>query len=48
MVNYNRKDECLLTIIKTKQLTGNKNFEIIVVDNASTTEKVLERFEKEA
>lgn len=37
IVNYNRKDEVLLTISKTKQFTDfNKNSEIIVVDNAST------------
>jgi len=37
IVNYNRKDEVLLTISKTKLLTDcDEKFEIIVVDNAST------------
>lgn len=38
IVNYNRKDELLFTIAKTKELIrGNfTDFEIIVVDNAST------------
>lgn len=38
IVNYNRKDELLLTISKTKEIIKNasKDYEIIIVDNAST------------
>jgi GT2 family glycosyltransferase len=38
IVNYNRKDEILLTISKTKDLIKHDatNYEIVVVDNAST------------
>jgi GT2 family glycosyltransferase len=38
IVNYNRKDEILLTISKTKDIIGAavSDFELIVVDNAST------------
>ena len=38
IVNYNRKDEILLTISKTKELIKDdaSNYEIVVVDNAST------------
>jgi GT2 family glycosyltransferase len=38
IVNYNRKDEILLTILKTKELVKHNasNYEIVVVDNAST------------
>jgi len=38
IVNYNRKDEILLTISKTKDIIkyDRENFEIIIVDNAST------------
>ncbi len=38
IVNYNRKDEILLTISKTKDIIkfDPENFEIIIVDNAST------------
>lgn len=36
IVNYNRKDELLITITKTKELIKNRqDFEIVVVDNAS-------------
>src|SRR4051812_36507939 len=37
IVNYNRKDEVLVTISKTKAIIGNaaSDFEIIIVDNAS-------------
>lgn len=36
IVNYNRKDELLTTISKTKELIkGRSDFEIVVVDNAS-------------
>lgn len=38
IVNFNRKDELLFTIVKTKELIKNNlsDYEIIVVDNAST------------
>ena len=38
IVNYNRKDELLLTIAKTKELLKSVSgeFEIVIVDNAST------------
>ncbi|MDQ6812385.1 MAG: glycosyltransferase [Bacteroidota bacterium] len=38
IVNYNRKDELLLTLAKTKELIADNSavFEILVVDNAST------------
>jgi len=38
IVNYNRKEEVLLTITKTKELIKNDpgNYEIIIVDNASS------------
>lgn len=38
IVNYNRKEELLITIQKTKQLVKNNlsDYEIIIVDNAST------------
>jgi GT2 family glycosyltransferase len=38
IVNYNRKDELLLTISKTKELIKNnrEDYEIIIVDNGST------------
>ncbi|WP_299289414.1 glycosyltransferase, partial [uncultured Mucilaginibacter sp.] len=36
IVNYNRKDELLKTISKTKELiNGNPDYEIVIVDNAS-------------
>jgi len=42
IVNYNRKDELLLTISKTKDIIRNTSgeFEIIIVDNASVDESV--------
>ena len=38
IVNYNRKNEVLLTVSKTKEIIGSnfENYEIIIVDNAST------------
>ena len=37
IVNYNRKDEVLLTIAKTKELNNgrNRDYHIVVVDNGS-------------
>lgn len=37
IVNYNRKDELLLTVSKTKDIIGSnfEDYEIIIVDNAS-------------
>lgn len=36
IVNYNRKDELLLTIAKTKEIINSKEYEILIVDNASS------------
>ena len=38
LVNYNRKEELLITIAKTKEIIKNSifNYEIVIVDNAST------------
>ncbi|QQL50206.1 glycosyltransferase family 2 protein [Mucilaginibacter ginkgonis] len=36
IVNYNRKDELLFTLKSTKELIRNTDYEIVVVDNAST------------